>query len=253
MKTARDDRMGDSLPRERANMDWPQRLAATAARATTQRALIRTALDQARGTFDAPVLGMLPTVCSDEDGAIYIGLRLIHVQEYLLSWRSRDPILSATLAKRAPVRETDVATRDGWNATPLCADLARRLNVASYMVAPLYGTNGDILGTLHMGRKANAKPFDKEDAARAGAFSAFLSVMLAHQPIRQPLVHRNALAPRELQVALLAAQGLSNPNIARQLGIASETVKQTLRRVYTKSEVRSRVELARRYARSGWV
>jgi DNA-binding CsgD family transcriptional regulator len=50
-------------------------------------------------------------------------------------------------------------------------------------------------------------------------------------------------------VALLAAQGLKNPEIAEQLLMGRETVKTHLARVYRKLDVANRAELAALVAR----
>jgi DNA-binding NarL/FixJ family response regulator len=49
---------------------------------------------------------------------------------------------------------------------------------------------------------------------------------------------------RERQVALLGARGLSNKNMAYELGIAQSTVSSTLRNVLARLGLRSRYELA---------
>ena len=52
------------------------------------------------------------------------------------------------------------------------------------------------------------------------------------------------LTPRELEIALLAAQGLSNPEIGDRLAISRRTVGNLLQRAYSKLHVRDRTELA---------
>jgi DNA-binding NarL/FixJ family response regulator len=52
------------------------------------------------------------------------------------------------------------------------------------------------------------------------------------------------LTPREREVAVLAAQGLSNKEIAKTLGISVKTVKAHLSLVFQKLGVRRRSELA---------
>jgi len=52
------------------------------------------------------------------------------------------------------------------------------------------------------------------------------------------------LTPRERQVALLAARGLTNRQIATEVGLSIYTVSNHLKRVYVKLEVGSRTELA---------
>lgn len=60
----------------------------------------------------------------------------------------------------------------------------------------------------------------------------------------------NALTPAEQRVATLAAEGLSNKQIARQLFIAEHTVEVHLARAYSKLGVHSRTQLANHLARA---
>ena len=53
----------------------------------------------------------------------------------------------------------------------------------------------------------------------------------------------SVLSPRELEVALLAARGLSNKDVARQLNVAEQTIKQHMNRVLRKLSVPSRYSL----------
>jgi DNA-binding CsgD family transcriptional regulator len=52
------------------------------------------------------------------------------------------------------------------------------------------------------------------------------------------------LSARQLDVALLVAQGFSNPEIARRLGIRRPTVSVHLHKIYEQLHVKSRSELA---------
>ena len=52
------------------------------------------------------------------------------------------------------------------------------------------------------------------------------------------------LTPQELQVATLAAAGLSNKEVAARLFLSVKTIEAHLHRTYTKLGVRSRAELA---------
>jgi ATP/maltotriose-dependent transcriptional regulator MalT len=64
------------------------------------------------------------------------------------------------------------------------------------------------------------------------------------RPRRAALRGVEALTPSELQVARLAADGLSNRDIADALFVALKTVEQHLARTYSKLEIAGRRELA---------
>ena len=64
-------------------------------------------------------------------------------------------------------------------------------------------------------------------------------------PRDRPPAGWESLTPVESQVAQLAAEGMSNPQIAAQLFVSRSTVKLHLSNVYRKLEVANRVELAR--------
>jgi DNA-binding NarL/FixJ family response regulator len=51
------------------------------------------------------------------------------------------------------------------------------------------------------------------------------------------------LSPREREIALLVASGLSNKEVARQLGLSDGTVKISLHTIYRKLGTKSRYSL----------
>lgn len=67
--------------------------------------------------------------------------------------------------------------------------------------------------------------------------------MIKEEERRQLL---RSLSDREYQIAGLVAQGLSNLEIAEQLGITDRTVKAHLGAIYTKTSTRGRLDLALR-------
>jgi DNA-binding CsgD family transcriptional regulator len=63
-----------------------------------------------------------------------------------------------------------------------------------------------------------------------------------------PVEHQ--LTAREMQIAELVAQGLTNAQIDATLWITEHTVKQALKRMFRKLEISSRAELVARIAKS---
>lgn len=61
------------------------------------------------------------------------------------------------------------------------------------------------------------------------------------------------LRPRELDVARLVAQGLTNPQIAERLGIRPRTVATHLENAYRRLGIGSRAELARHLSEAGLI
>ena len=76
-------------------------------------------------------------------------------------------------------------------------------------------------------------------AERAGA-----ELLATGEKVRKRTIEkRDELTPQELQIARLARDGLSNPEIGARLFLSPRTVEWHLRKVFAKLEIRSRREL----------
>jgi DNA-binding CsgD family transcriptional regulator len=92
-------------------------------------------------------------------------------------------------------------------------------------------------------REALEKAAEIFDGLPAPLWAAKVDAELQRLGVRKP---PDELTETETQIARLAAQGLSNPEIAAALFVSRKTVEANLSKAYRKLGVRSRVELARR-------
>ncbi|MBD1851698.1 helix-turn-helix transcriptional regulator [Cyanobacteria bacterium FACHB-502] len=116
-----------------------------------------------------------------------------------------------------------------------------------------------MVGGIAFTRHRDAPAFNADDLADLSALCLHLSTRLAElrsKPIISELASSNAtssvkdrLTLREMQIAELVAQGLTNAQIGAALWITEHTVKQALKRMFRKLEISSRAELVARIAK----
>jgi DNA-binding CsgD family transcriptional regulator len=184
------------------------------------------------------------------------GVRQGDVEDYEDHWRPMDRVFTAVMARAVPVHNWQVFAEDEWHRDPAWLGYGRRHLIYHYMSAPIFGARGRLIGVFNLCRPPSSRRFDGKEIEKAAVFSGFLSATLARVSGAIPVVDDQAhdsLAPREIQVARLAAAGRNNVEIALALGIARETVKQTLRRVYRKLDVTGRAQMAATLTARGWV
>jgi NarL family two-component system response regulator LiaR len=79
------------------------------------------------------------------------------------------------------------------------------------------------------------------------------SVVVRHLVGPRKQAPETGLTPREMDVLRLLAQGLTNYQIARQLGLSVRTIEAHLTHIYAKLDVNSRTEAALLAQRKGWI
>jgi DNA-binding CsgD family transcriptional regulator len=215
------------------------------------------AMDAAKGTF-ACHIGV--TIFLDESLAAteraLFGVRLEDVEEYEDQWRPLDRVFPAVIRRAVPVHNWQVYREDEWLRDRAWLAYGRPHRIYHYLSAPIFGSRGRLAGVLNLCRRAQDRRFDETTVEMANAFSGFMSATLTRVSGAEAFFDDRppcGLAPREMQVARLAAEGRNNVEIALALGIARETVKQTLRRVYRKLEVSGRAQMAATMAARSWI
>jgi DNA-binding CsgD family transcriptional regulator len=94
--------------------------------------------------------------------------------------------------------------------------------------------------------------FESFDRLGAVPFADLAAIELratGERPHRRGASMTVELTPQELQIATMLAEGRSTREAASALFLSPKTVEYHLRHVYTKLDVHSREELARRLAR----
>ena len=107
--------------------------------------------------------------------------------------------------------------------------------------------------TRRAGRRADAREPLREALDLARACGADAIAVRAHdelvaagaRPRRDPTESRSSLTASELRVARMAAEGMTNREIAQALFLTENTIETHLRSVFRKLEIQSRSQLAR--------
>jgi DNA-binding CsgD family transcriptional regulator len=159
------------------------------------------------------------------------------------TWRGRDPIANTARQSHEACHDGAVFDARRWRQQPLFDVFCAASGLHHYMVAPLLG-RGTVIGTVSVSRHARRRGFSDADRLTASALASHASALVAPMPS----LARAGAAPVPLTrierlTATLAADGLTVDEIADNRGVSPNTVKETLRVVYRKLGVDSRVEL----------
>jgi DNA-binding CsgD family transcriptional regulator len=150
-----------------------------------------------------------------------------------------NPVGRYVVERHAPAHEQLILAPEDWK------EICPRHDHAHVMSGPVI-CNGRVVGTLNLARACGSPAFDANDLADLSALCLHLSAKIATlrakpKTFHSPLVSR--LTPRELEIAELVAQGLTNPEIGKKLFITQNSVKQALKRMFRKLEVSTRAEM----------
>lgn len=163
-----------------------------------------------------------------------------------------------TLAQELRVRITSCSDEEWRSEGPLVVAAARTLTspFSRGRVEAMIGTRSLIRGDTETGRAHLAMARNLLEVSGADAWARAISARLEQvdagehpsSSSRDPLaacrrVWESMLTAREFEVAMLVVSGSSNRDIATALHLSVRTVEVHLGRVFTKLEVRTRVEL----------
>ncbi len=169
----------------------------------------------------------------------------LFVERFQKVRRDNNPLFSYVLKHHAPAHEEMVLPSGGWKQSKIYQNFCAYYNHEHIAIAPIVG-EGDLVGAIYFARVENIPAFNNQDLANLSAISAHLSATLAK--LRTPSTSSNSplancLTTRELQIAELVAQGLTNAEIGIQLWISKNTVKQTLKNIFRKLDVSARAQM----------
>ncbi len=153
---------------------------------------------------------------------------------------------------------------DGIEAT---RRIAERYPEVSVVMLTMYGDEGHLFEAIKAGARGyvlkSAKPEQLLKTLRAvHRGEAWLDPALAHkmleefrrlsQPRAEPRADLVYLTPREREILELLAQGSSNHEIAKRLGISEKTVRNRLSLIFRKLQVNNRTQAALKAREAGW-
>ncbi len=171
-----------------------------------------------------------------------VGLPDRFKSDYQTLGQTVDSLSRLMIEQHIPVHNLSIYTPQHWKRTRLYQDLFRPYGMESAMVGPLIG-QGYLMGGIYFLRDRQFPPFCDRDLLYLSTLCQYISVRLAtlQIPVRMAdLPHSSGLTRRELEIADLVAQGLTNREIGICLNISQEGVKQALKRMFRKLNVSAR-------------
>ncbi|MEO0648752.1 MAG: LuxR C-terminal-related transcriptional regulator [Cyanobacteria bacterium J06650_10] len=146
----------------------------------------------------------------------------------------KNPVLRYLVQRHSAVHDEIVLPAGVWKT------ICPRADHGHVMVGPVIA-KGDLIGGISVTRHRNEAAFNAENLADLSALSLHVSTKLA--TFQTDTTATKCLTPREIQIAELVAQGLTNKKVGTELWITENSVKQALKRMFRKLSVSSRAEM----------
>lgn len=172
--------------------------------------------------------------------ALVSGAPALFTELYEQHGRAVDPVLTAVVDAHTAVASNELMSASAWRSHLLYRQVSGRFGLEHIMTAPVLA-GGRLAGTLNVARTGWQGDFGRAEVASLGALAAHASAALGSLP---PGASTLPLTNRELEIAGLVALGLTNVSVGRRLGITHNTVKQALKKIYARTGVGTRTELA---------
>jgi DNA-binding CsgD family transcriptional regulator len=152
-----------------------------------------------------------------------------------------NPVGKYVVERHAPAHEQLILPGGDWK------DFCSRDDHAHVMSGPIIA-DGCLVGTLNLARATGNPAFTANDLADLSALCLHFSAKLASLRAKSKGTLNNSalasrLTKRELEIAALVAQGLTNAEIGEKIWITQNSVKQALKRMFRKLEVSARAEM----------
>jgi DNA-binding CsgD family transcriptional regulator len=151
-----------------------------------------------------------------------------------------NPVGRYVVERHAPAHEQLILSPGDWK------DICSRQDHGHVMTGPIV-CDGRLVGTLNLAREQGTEAFNADDLADFSALCIHLSAKLATLRAKTAKISNSQLVspltPRELEIAELVAQGLTNAEIGEKLWITQNSVKQALKRMFRKLGVSARSEM----------
>jgi DNA-binding CsgD family transcriptional regulator len=218
-----------------------------AARAPSVASLASAFFDDARELMRVPVVALY--AFGDEGIEVHgCNLPVEAVEAYERHGRAHDPVLASVARSHVPCATSLVELRAHAVENRLPDGFVELIEASPgrhCIQAPLVA-DGVLVGTLNFARTEDRR-FGPCELAVASALSLHVSTRLAALRALDDGVDASLeelLTPRGLEVAELAARGLTMEEVGRVLGVSANTAKKHLRVVYERLGVGSRAELA---------